>query len=146
MMSDYMRRVGRCWNCMALAVAMATGGCLLNGCSRDDGNLRDASGDKASYAALKAENEALRRENQMLRRELISKNGALPDSVMPEVGVARDGGLEPADKETLSIPPVLDAGCATWARGIGVSIPRGFAYALLDGGMGRDNFEKPNKT
>ena len=57
-------------------------------------------GDKASYAALKAENEALRRENQMLRRELISKNGALPDSVMPEKGVARDEGLEPADKET----------------------------------------------
>ena len=57
-------------------------------------------GDKASDAALRAENEALRRENQMLRRELISKNGALPDSVMPEKGVARDEGLEPADKET----------------------------------------------
>ena len=34
----------------------------------------------------------------------------------------------------LSTLPVLDAGYATWARGIGVSIPRGFAYALLDGG------------
>ena len=34
----------------------------------------------------------------------------------------------------LSTLPVLDAGFATWARGIGVSIPRGFAYALLDGG------------
>ena len=56
--------------------------------------------DKASSAALRAENEALRRENQMLRRELISKNGALQDSVMPEKGVARDEGLEPADKET----------------------------------------------
>ena len=30
--------------------------------------------------------------------------------------------------------PVLDAGFATWAKGSGVSIPRGFAYALLDGG------------
>ncbi len=57
-------------------------------------------GDKAAYAALRAENEALRRENQMLRRELISKNGALPDSVMPEKGVAADTGLEPVDKET----------------------------------------------
>ena len=54
----------------------------------------------STYLALKAENEALRRENQMLRRELISKNGALPDSVMPEKGVARDEGLEPVDKET----------------------------------------------
>jgi endonuclease/exonuclease/phosphatase family metal-dependent hydrolase len=34
----------------------------------------------------------------------------------------------------LSTLPVLDAGFATWAKGIGVSIPRGFAYALLDGG------------
>ena len=100
MMTDYMRGVGRCWNCMALAVVMAAGVCLLSGCSRDDGNLRDAAGGSATYAALRAENEALRRENQMLRRELISKNGALPDSVMPEKGVARDEGLESADKET----------------------------------------------
>ena len=35
----------------------------------------------------------------------------------------------------LSTLPVLDAGYATWAKGIGVSIPRGFAYALLDGGQ-----------
>ena len=55
---------------------------------------------RAENEALKAENEALRRENQMLRRELISKNGALPDSLMPEKGVARDDGLEPVDKET----------------------------------------------
>ena len=72
--------------------------CLAGGCSREGGGA--VTGDKASYAALKAENEALRRENQMLRRELISKNGAMPDSVMPEKGVARDEGLEPADKET----------------------------------------------
>lgn len=30
--------------------------------------------------------------------------------------------------------PVVDSGFATWSRGGGVSIPRGFAYALLDGG------------
>ena len=34
----------------------------------------------------------------------------------------------------LSTLPVMDSGFATWAKGIGVSIPRGFAYALLDGG------------
>ncbi len=85
----------------------ATEFCLMDGCSREGGsrdavevNVRDATGESVSYAALRAENEALRRENQMLRRELISKNGALPDSVMPEKGVAADGGMEPADKET----------------------------------------------
>lgn len=34
----------------------------------------------------------------------------------------------------LSTLPVIDAGFAIWSRGNGVSIPRGFAYALLDGG------------
>ena len=34
----------------------------------------------------------------------------------------------------LSTLSVMDSGFATWAKGIGVSIPRGFAYALLDGG------------
>lgn len=92
---------------VALAGIWAVALCLAGGCSweadgRDavDGDGRAVAGDRASYAALRAENEALRRENQMLRRELISKNGALPDSVMPEKGVARDGGMEPADKET----------------------------------------------
>lgn len=36
----------------------------------------------------------------------------------------------------LSTLPVIDAGFAVWAKGSGVSIPRGFAYALLDGGAG----------
>lgn len=71
---------------------------LAGGCSQEGGGT--VADDKASYAALRAENEALRRENQMLRRELVSKNGALPDSVMPEKGVAADTGLEPVDKET----------------------------------------------
>ena len=83
---------------MVLASVWAIAVSLFGGCSREGGG--EAAGDKASYAALRAENEALRKENQMLRRELISKNGALPDSVMPEKGVARDEGLEPADKET----------------------------------------------
>ena len=61
---------------------------------------KEGSALRAENEALKAENEALRRENQMLRRELISKNGALPDSLMPEKGVAKDEGLEPVDKET----------------------------------------------
>ncbi len=78
---------------------------LMLGCGCSDGSGRADMGsvaedDRGGIAALRAENEALRRENQMLRRELISKNGALPDSVMPEKGVAADGGMEPADKET----------------------------------------------
>ena len=85
---------------MALAVVMATGFCLLSGCSRDDGNLRDAAGGSATCAALRAENEALRRENQMLRRELISKNGVLPDSVMPEKGSVSGGEIEFVGEET----------------------------------------------
>lgn len=68
---------------------------LLLGCGRlDDGGAGGASAGgtevvagSEAYAALKAENDALRRENQMLRRELISKNGALPDSVLPDKGV-----------------------------------------------------------
>ena len=64
------------------------------------GNFRDASGDNASYAALKAENEALRRENQMLRRELVSKNGVLPDSVMPEKGGVPGEEIELMGEET----------------------------------------------
>ena len=34
----------------------------------------------------------------------------------------------------MSTLPVIDSGYATWSRGAGVAIPRGFAYALLDGG------------
>ena len=81
-----------------LAGTLAMAICLSGGCSREGGGA--AAEEKASYAALRAENEALRRENQMLRRELISKNGALPDSVMPEKGVAVDGGMEPVERET----------------------------------------------
>ena len=97
-MNESMRKVGRSWCGGALAGILAVAFFAVCGCSREGGGA--VAGDKASYAALKAENEALRRENQMLRRELISKNGALPDSVMPEKGVARDEGLEPVDKET----------------------------------------------
>ena len=56
--------------------------------------------EKEELLALKAENEALRKENQMLRRELISKNGALPDSVMPEKGVVSEPEVEPAGEDT----------------------------------------------
>lgn len=34
----------------------------------------------------------------------------------------------------MSTLPVIDSGFATWSKSSGVSIPRGFAYALLDGG------------
>ena len=99
-MTESLKKAGRSLCQIVLAGIFVAMLCLAAGCSRDDGSLRDAAGGSATYAALRAENEALRRENQMLRRELISKNGALPDSVMPEKGVARDEGLEPADKET----------------------------------------------
>ena len=85
------------WRGMAFMSALVVAICLVCGCLKDGGAM---AGENASYAALRAENEALRRENQLLRRELISKNGALPDSVMPEKGVAADGGMEPAEKET----------------------------------------------
>ena len=97
-MNEYWRKVGRSWCGIALVGILVLVICAVCGCSREGGGA--AAGDKASYAALKVENEALRRENQMLRRELISKNGALPDSVMPEKGVEKDEGLEPVDKET----------------------------------------------
>ncbi len=93
-MNNVMQRICLAASVLVLLVAF----CVAGGCSRDE--VGAVAGEKASYAALRAENEALRRENQMLRRELISKNGALPDSVMPEKGVATDGGLEPVDKET----------------------------------------------
>ena len=91
-----MQRVvcGRALTLGVLAVAFA----LTCGCSREGD--RDAAGGSASYAALRAENEALRRENQMLRRELISKNGVLPDSVMPEKGSASGGEIEFVGEET----------------------------------------------
>ena len=106
MMTDYMRGLGRCWNCMAFVVVMATGFCLL-GCSRggdgrdvEAGNDRDAARESVTYAALRAENEALRRENQMLRRELISKNGKLPDAVLPEKGSDAGFAVEPEVEDT----------------------------------------------
>ena len=83
---------------MVLAMVCAISVCLMGGCSREgDGAV---AGDKASYAALRAENEALRRENQMLRRELISKNGALPDSVLPEKGGAPETAIEVTGEDT----------------------------------------------
>ena len=97
-MNECLRRVGPSWYVVVLAGILAVASCVAGGCSREgDGAAAD---DKASYAALRAENEALRRENQMLRRELISKNGALPDSVMPEKGGASDGEIEVVGEET----------------------------------------------
>ncbi len=75
----------------------ATEFCLMDGCSREGGsrdavevNVRDATGESVSYAALRAENEALRRENQMLRRELVARKGgkaAASDGVPVKGGV-----------------------------------------------------------
>ena len=97
--ADYMGRAVRC-SCNKVIAGIFVAAICLSGVCSQEGNNRHVMGERVPYAALRAENEALRRENQMLRRELISKNGALPDSLMPEKGVARDEGLEPVDKET----------------------------------------------
>ena len=76
---------------------------LLRGCGRAEDRAADEVSAAApevtagieAYAALRAENEALRRENQMLRRELISKNGKLPDAVLPEKGSDAGFAVEP---------------------------------------------------
>ena len=97
-MNECLRRVGRDWCVVVLSGILAVAFCVVGGCSREGGGA--VAGDKASYAALRAENEALRKENQMLRRELISKNGALPDSVMPEKGGVSGGEIEVVGEET----------------------------------------------
>ena len=92
---------------IACACALLATACLALGCERqaDDAARRAAESGigkagKEAYAALKSENEALRRENQMLRRELVSKNGRLPDAVMPEKGSDAGFAVEPEVKDT----------------------------------------------
>lgn len=97
-MNESMRKVELSWRGIVFVGALVVAVCLVCGCSREGGGA--AADDKASYAALRAENEALRKENQMLRRELISKNGALPDSVMPEKGGVSGGEIEVVGEET----------------------------------------------
>ena len=93
---------------IAFQFVMFAAFCMLQGCGRSgDGVAGEGSsafpevavGNEA-YAALRAENEALRRENQMLRRELISKNGALPDSVLPDKGVDSPPPAETSVEDT----------------------------------------------
>ena len=81
---------------------------LFLGCGRsDDGCARGGSAGSIevvvgseTYVALKSENEALRRENQMLRRELVSKNGKLPDAVLPEKGKDSGSVVEAEGEDT----------------------------------------------
>ena len=104
-MSGYVARMWLGTDWVAILCAMVTVSGLLLGCGCSDGSGRAdmdsvAANDRGGIAALRAENEALRRENQMLRRELISKNGALPDSVMPEKVRDSADNVYPADKDT----------------------------------------------
>ena len=90
-----------------LGVVLVAFGLSL-GCGRSEDGAADevsvavpemAVGSEA-YVALKAENEALRRENQLLRRELISKNGRLPDAVLPEKGKDSGSVVEAEGEDT----------------------------------------------
>ena len=99
------------WHCgavlkvcrVALAGAIVAVFCLASGCGSSEesaGVGGAADGGWADYAALKSENEALRKENQMLRRELISKNGVLPDTVLPEKGKDSGSEVDPGGEDT----------------------------------------------
>ena len=82
------------------------GGCSREGNSRDavEVNVRDATGESVSYAALRAENEALRRENQMLRRELVARKGG---KAAASDGVPVKGG-------TVEVPVPQDPDTGYW--------------------------------
>ena len=99
-----MKVVVFCLVFMALGLAHGSGQKTDDAVGRVAGNESVATGDKpedkTEYAALLAENEALRRENQMLRRELISKNGKLPDAVLPEKGKDSGPVVEAAGEDT----------------------------------------------
>ena len=104
-MNEKLRKAGRAVRRMSLSGLFAVLACLAEGCSRSDEVDRArpgpaATGGKAEILALRAENDALRRENQMLRRELVSKNGVLPDSLLPEKGVVTEATTEPAGEDT----------------------------------------------
>ena len=104
-MNEKFRKVGRAVCGMSLLGLSAVLACLAGGCSRSDevgraGPSPVAAGGKSELLALRAENDALRRENQMLRRELVSKNGVLPESVLPEKGTASEPAVEPAGEDT----------------------------------------------
>ena len=105
--TEKMRKTRYCSVLVFVGVAFAAS-CLFLGCGRsDDGGARGASAGATevvvgneTYVALKSENEALRRENQMLRRELISKNGKLPDAVLPEKGKDSGSVVEAGGEDT----------------------------------------------
>lgn len=93
----------RCGCKVALVGAIVAVFCLASGCGSSEesaGVGEAAAGGRADYAALKSENEALRKENQMLRRELISKNGVLPDTVLPEKGKDSGSEVDPGGEDT----------------------------------------------
>ncbi len=104
-MRGYVERMWRGTDGVVILCAMVAVSGLLLGCGCSEGSGRAdrrsvAENDRGGIAALKAENEALRRENQMLRRELVSKNGVLPDSVMPEKGGISGEEIEFVGEET----------------------------------------------
>ncbi len=104
-MSEGNRKIVRIVCGVFLLILSVAAVCLARGCARSQESKEAETktvvvGDRASFLALRAENDALRRENQMLRRELVSKNGVLPDSILPEKGTASEAATEPAGEDT----------------------------------------------
>jgi len=87
-----------------LLVAAIVSGALAASSPQAGETVSETNGSMAvslgAYRALQAENEALRRENQTLRKELVARNGALPDTLLPQKVVETVGPTEGSGEDT----------------------------------------------